>query len=252
METERSEYGPDSAHTKTGNHIIEHDGDSDIHTADIPNIPDVQQSREHESDSEHTDMDLDAEKDDETIHQHLTDFTDMVIEGYTQDDWYSIPVNTHKLILVEEGVYWREHQLAIPDQCFLFSRDIGQLTPKIIYFHYLKKSFLNQSIQKNVLFNFEKGSTVPDYAGLRKNCIEVSHDAPWSGYFGRDKTIELVKKHYWWPKMDQDIVDYVRRCDTCQSTKVPSRKPYGFIVPLSIPNRRLYSISMDFITRLPP
>ena len=33
-------------------------------------------------------------------------------------------------------------------QCFLFSRIIGQLTPKIIYFYYLKKYFLDQSIQK--------------------------------------------------------------------------------------------------------
>ena len=35
-------------------------------------------------------------------------------------------------------------------QCFLFSRSIGQVTPKIIYFHYLKKPFLDQSIQKNI------------------------------------------------------------------------------------------------------
>ena len=44
-------------------------------------------------------------------------------------------------------------------QCFLFSRNIGELTPKIIILHYLKKSFLDQSIQKCILFNFEKGST---------------------------------------------------------------------------------------------
>ena len=34
-----------------------------------------------------------------------------------------------------------------PNQCFLFSRNIGQDTPKINYFHYLKKYFLDQSIQ---------------------------------------------------------------------------------------------------------
>ena len=44
-------------------------------------------------------------------------------------------------------------------QCFLFSRILGYLTPKIIYFYYLKKYFLDQSIQKNILFNFEKGRT---------------------------------------------------------------------------------------------
>ena len=34
------------------------------------------------------------------------------------------------------------------DQCFFFSRNIGEVTLKIIYFHYLKKCFLDQSIQK--------------------------------------------------------------------------------------------------------
>ena len=33
-------------------------------------------------------------------------------------------------------------------QCFYFSRNIGYFTPKIIYFHYLKESFLDQSLQK--------------------------------------------------------------------------------------------------------
>ena len=37
-----------------------------------------------------------------------------------------------------------------PSECQLlfFGRNIGQLTPNIIYFHYLKKRFLDQSIQK--------------------------------------------------------------------------------------------------------
>ena len=200
VELERSENGPDSAHTREDDHI-ERDGDGYVRTAEQPNIQNVQQSSEKDSDS---DIDIDID-DDETVHQLLTDFTEMVIEGYTQDDWFSVPNNTNKLLLDEKGLYWREHQLAIPD-----------------------------------------------YASLRKNCIELSHDAPWSGHFGRDKTAELVKQIYWWPKMDQDISDYVRTCDSCQRTKVPSRKPYGFMVPLSIPKRRWSSISMDFITQLPP
>ena len=40
---------------------------------------------------------------------------------------------------------------------------------------------------------------IPDYASLRKNCIGLSHDAPWSVHFGRDKRVELVEKIYWCP-----------------------------------------------------
>jgi hypothetical protein len=204
VEHERSDYGTDSAHMRDDDHI-ERDGDGNVRTAEQPDTQNVQQSSEQNSDSEHTDMDLDEDADDETVHQLLTDFTEMVIEGYTQDDWFSKPENTNKLILDEKGLYWREHQLAIPD-----------------------------------------------YASLRRNCIELSHDAPWSGHFGRDKTAELVKQIYWWPKMDREIADYVKTCSSCQRTKVPNRKPYGFMVPLGIPKRRWSSISMDFITQLPP
>ena len=153
---------------------------SEVQTAEHPKIPSVEQS-DLESESD-TDMDLDPEENDETIHQLLTDFTEMVVERYNQDDWFSVPNNTDKLLLDEKGF--------------------------------------------------------PDYASLRKNCIELSHDAPWSGHFGRDKTAELVKQIYWRPKMDKDIAEYVRTCNTCQRTKVPNRKPYGLMVPLSIPKRR--------------
>ena len=44
-------------------------------------------------------------------------------------------------------------------QCFLLSRNMGYVAPTNIYFHYLKKHFLDQSIKKNILFNFEKGRT---------------------------------------------------------------------------------------------
>ena len=40
-----------------------------------------------------------------------------------------------------------------------YSRNLDIITPKITYFHYLIKRFLCQSIQKNVLFNFENRST---------------------------------------------------------------------------------------------
>ena len=35
-------------------------------------------------------------------------------------------------------------------QCFYFSRNLGYVTPKIIYFRYLKLSSLDQSVQKTV------------------------------------------------------------------------------------------------------
>ena len=100
------------SHTKTDNQL-ERRSNNEIQTAEHPKIPSVEHS-DSESDND-TEMEIDPEEDDETIHQLLTDFTDMVIEGYTKDDWFTMPQNTDKLLLDEKGLYWRNHQLAIPD-----------------------------------------------------------------------------------------------------------------------------------------
>ena len=44
-------------------------------------------------------------------------------------------------------------------QCFFLSRCTRKVTPKNVYLHDPKKCFLGRSIQKNILFNFENGST---------------------------------------------------------------------------------------------
>ena len=43
-------------------------------------------------------------------------------------------------------------------------------------------------------------------------------------HFGTYKTLERLKHNYDWHKMEEDIKDYVRTCDTCQRDK-PSRHP---------------------------
>ena len=68
-------------------------------------------------------------------------------------------------------------------QCFLFSRNIGYVTPKIIYFYDLKTFFLDQSIQKTIFFKFENGSTAefPSLsrshpAGIPITCYSLHYD----------------------------------------------------------------------------
>ena len=40
------------------------------------------------------------------------------------------------------------HLQCLAEQCFLFSRNMGHLTPENMYFHYVNKYLLNQRIQK--------------------------------------------------------------------------------------------------------
>lgn len=92
---------------------------------------------------------------------------------------------------------------------------------------------------------------VPDNESLRCKIIRSCHDSPIAGHPGRAATFELVTRNYWWPGMRKTIARYLRNCDTCARIKPARHAPYGLLKPLSVPQRRWDSVSMDFIVGLP-
>ncbi|KJE96809.1 hypothetical protein CAOG_009037 [Capsaspora owczarzaki ATCC 30864] len=83
---------------------------------------------------------------------------------------------------------------------------------------------------KDDLLYFKSALYIPDSADLRSLVLESRHDSYAAGHFGIRKTIELVQRDYYWPKMHDTIQHY----------------------PLPIAEHPWKSISMDFITQLPP
>jgi len=67
----------------------------------------------------------------------------------------------------------------------------------------------------------------------------------------QDKTIELIQRNFWWPKMNERIIDFVRSCPECQQNKASRHQPYGLSSLLELPYAPWQSIAMDFITDLP-
>ena len=66
------------------------------------------------------------------------------------------PVSNSCVAFLPASVYSAERSTF--EQCCFFSRNIGWVTPKIIYFHYLKNKS-GPKYPKNVLFNCENRST---------------------------------------------------------------------------------------------
>jgi len=81
--------------------------------------------------------------------------------------------------------------------------------------------------------------------------MESEHDTKVAGHMGQDKTIELIRRNFWWPKMNERITDFVRSCPECQKNKASRHQPYGLSSPLELPYAPWQSIAMDFITDLP-
>jgi hypothetical protein len=93
---------------------------------------------------------------------------------------------------------------------------------------------------------------VPDHDNLRLDIVRNHHDHPLRGHPGIRKTIQLIHRRYFWPKIRQFVTHYTRTCTGCARAKSTHHKPYGFLKFLPVPPRPWSSISMDFIEGLPP
>ena len=107
----------------------------------------------------------------------------------------------------------------------------------------------NITIEEGLLF-YKDRLWVPT-AELRKMVIEADHDSKVAGHFGQDKTLELIRRNFFWPKMDEWIREWVTSCPECQRNKSPRHARFGLLQPLETPYAAWQSISMDFIIELP-
>jgi hypothetical protein len=92
---------------------------------------------------------------------------------------------------------------------------------------------------------------VPNDAALRTRILAECHDSAIAGHVGKDRTMEQVKRRFYWKGMDEFIHSYVTSCDACQRNKPSQQAPMGLSMPLPIPTRPWQQVSMDLITQLP-
>jgi transposase InsO family protein len=89
--------------------------------------------------------------------------------------------------------------------------------------------------------NFRPVMLVPPH--LKDQIISEAHGQELSGHFGILKTKEKILDSYFWPNMESDISDHLRRCRRCQMTK-PNRNPPQLLTPLpqcTEPNQRVHA-----------
>ena len=77
------------------------------------------------------------------------------------------------------------------------------------------------------------------------------HDQIASDYPGCQKTVSLLARNYYWPKMKDTVYRYIRNCHTCRRAKAPRDQYNGLLKPLPIPTRPWTDVTLDFVTGLP-
>jgi hypothetical protein len=87
---------------------------------------------------------------------------------------------------------------------------------------------------------------------LHKAIIQQHHDDPVHSHPGISRTIELIQRHYEFPKMKDKVTFFIAQCADYQKNKHSTHAQYREMQALKLPNKPWTDISMDFVTGLPP
>ena len=86
---------------------------------------------------------------------------------------------------------------------------------------------------------------------IRSAVLLWGHDSKMFCHPGVRRTREVVAQRFWWPRLTQDVRNFVAACQVCAQQKTSARPPAGHLHPLSVPRRPWSHIAMDFVTGLP-
>ena len=85
---------------------------------------------------------------------------------------------------------------------------------------------------------------------MRLSIIRNFHDTPFGAHQGQKRTIELLKKRYYWPKMKSDIEEYISKCISCNERKT-GKLPLAPLQNFGPVLEPFELVSMDLVGPLP-
>ncbi|KAL5597079.1 uncharacterized protein BROUX77_007027 [Berkeleyomyces rouxiae] len=92
---------------------------------------------------------------------------------------------------------------------------------------------------------------IPDWEPLRTRLIQETHDSHITGHPGRDGTLAILSRNFFWPGISRDVRQFCANCNVCGRSKVWRERKKGLLLPLPIPERPHSELGIDFMTELP-
>ncbi|KAI0992066.1 hypothetical protein K3495_g16120, partial [Podosphaera aphanis] len=93
---------------------------------------------------------------------------------------------------------------------------------------------------------------VPEFEPLRTALIQRVHDdSHVTGHPGREITLAILSRDFFWPQQYKDVRRFVRNCHVCGRSKVWRQSTQGLLRPSPVPDRFHGELAIDFITDLP-
>ncbi|KAI0991829.1 hypothetical protein K3495_g16358, partial [Podosphaera aphanis] len=92
---------------------------------------------------------------------------------------------------------------------------------------------------------------IPNWEPLRTTLIQKVHDSHMTGHPGREITLSILSRSFFWPQQYKDVRRFVRNCHVCGRSKVWRQSSRGLLRPLPVPERFHSELAIDFMTDLP-
>ena len=125
-------------------------------------------------------------------------------------------------------------------------------------------------VSEGILYHLGRDKTlhlVPPTMDRKKLYLEA-HGGRFGAHLGDVKVHEMLARHYWWPKMRNDITSWTRSCLTCATRRVsqavkpllspiPVSGPFDRVgvdvvqLPMSARGNRYAVVFMDYLTKWP-
>lgn len=86
---------------------------------------------------------------------------------------------------------------------------------------------------------------------IRQDLMEIAHDG-LAGHLGVRKTVKKLTTHYYWPKLQQDVTNFIKSCHVCQTVGKPSQPiPVAPLKPIPVLDEPFNKIIIDCVGPLP-
>ncbi len=85
---------------------------------------------------------------------------------------------------------------------------------------------------------------------LKRKLLKQNHDDLYVNHFEHERTLNLLKRKYFWNNMNKNVKKYVDSCSTCHRIKFVRHKFHDLMQALSISENSRQDWTMNFITDL--
>src|SRR6266496_437589 len=115
----------------------------------------------------------------------------------------------------------------------------------------VKVSITDYSLDSGGHLTFHNWIWVPNHEPLWMKIVQLSHDSLLSIHPGRQGTVTLIARAFFWPNFMAFVQQFIWNCDVCRRSMEWRDQKQGMLCPLPILEHQWREISIDFIGPLP-